>query len=299
MKNVIFQIQGGIGKSIAATAVVEAMKKHHKKDNIIVITAFPDVFLNNPNVHRCFSYNQLSYFYRDYIEKKEIKTYLHDPYLDEKYIRQDKHLIEVWCEMYGIPYSGEQPKFHLTKRETDFYTNEIVTEFTQNNIPTNKPILVLQTNGGADNQAVKYSWARDLPATAVTKIVEELKDEYTIIHLRRPDQQQYQHTITFNATIRKIVVLLTLSQKRLLIDSFAQHACAALGLPATVCWIANKPEVFGYKIHKNVLANKFKKKAELKNSFLHPFDITGDISQFPYNTEDEIFDTDVILETLQ
>jgi hypothetical protein len=45
-----------------------------------------------------------------------------------------------------------------------------------------------------------------------------------------------------------------LSQKRLLIDSFAQHACAALMLPSVVCWIGTSPDKLGYNIHKNIRA---------------------------------------------
>jgi hypothetical protein len=40
------QIDGGIGKSvIAATAVCKAIKAQHPKDQLIVITGYPEVFL--------------------------------------------------------------------------------------------------------------------------------------------------------------------------------------------------------------------------------------------------------------
>ena len=48
--NIIFQIEGGLGKSIMATAMVKVIKKRYKNANIIVVTAYPDVFLNNPDV---------------------------------------------------------------------------------------------------------------------------------------------------------------------------------------------------------------------------------------------------------
>jgi hypothetical protein len=36
---------------------------------------------------------------------------------------------------------------------------------------------------------------------------------------------------------RSIAILLQLADKRLLIDSFAQHMAAALNVKSTVCWI--------------------------------------------------------------
>ena len=45
--NIIFQINGGLGKCIMATAVCAAIKKKYPKSNLIVISAYSDVFLNN------------------------------------------------------------------------------------------------------------------------------------------------------------------------------------------------------------------------------------------------------------
>jgi hypothetical protein len=61
--NIIFQIDGGIGKSIAATAVCKAIKKQHPNDKLLVLTGYPEVFLCNPYVDRAYSFNNLSYFY--------------------------------------------------------------------------------------------------------------------------------------------------------------------------------------------------------------------------------------------
>ena len=68
MKNIIFNIEGGIGKSIMATAVCEAIKKKYPNDNLIVLTSYPEVFICNPHIYRCYNHNQLSYFYNEYIE---------------------------------------------------------------------------------------------------------------------------------------------------------------------------------------------------------------------------------------
>ena len=97
--NIIFSINGGIGKCILATAVCRAIKKQHPEDQLIVVSGYPEVFLNNPNVDRAFAFGNLSYFYQDYIEGKAFRVFVHDPYVDTYYLKQDEHLSISWCRM--------------------------------------------------------------------------------------------------------------------------------------------------------------------------------------------------------
>ena len=48
--NIIFQVEGGLGKSIMATAMIKVIKKRYKNSHLVVVTGFQDVFLNNPDV---------------------------------------------------------------------------------------------------------------------------------------------------------------------------------------------------------------------------------------------------------
>jgi hypothetical protein len=286
--NIIFQINGGLGKCIMATAVCTAIKKKYPESDLIVVSGYPDVFLNNKEVHRSFVFNGLSYFYEEYINNKDFLIFANDPYLETGHIRQDEHLLKTWCKMFDLKYAGEIPLINLTTREIKYFKNKFAFE---------KPIMLIQTNGGAQTDH-KYSWARDLPSTVVVKVIEHFKNDYTIIHIRREDQQSYNNTIPVTDSIRALSVLLKMSTKRLLIDSFAQHAAAALELPATVCWVSNKPEVFGYDLHDNILANEFTTKPELRNAYLSKFNIAGELIEFPYNSEDEIFNTETIIKSL-
>jgi hypothetical protein len=287
--NIIFQIDGGIGKSIMATAVCEAIKKQYPNDKLIVITAYPEVFLCNPHVDKCLSHNNLNYFYKDYIENKSIKAFLHNPYFEASHIKEEKHLIKTWCEMFDIKYNDEQPKMYLTNREIMFYSNQFVSD---------KPIFVIQTNGGGSDQQIKYSWTRDIPNKTAQEIVDTFKDEYKIIHIKREDQMSLMNTTPFTADFRALVVLISLSTKRLLIDSFAQHTAKALNLNSVVCWIGNNPDVFGYENNINIKANKETTLPELKNSFLQKYNISGSLLEFPFNDEDEIFNVEDIIEAV-
>jgi hypothetical protein len=287
--NIIFQIDGGIGKSIMATAVCEAIKKQYPKDNLIVISAYPEVFICNPNVDKCLSHNNLNYFYQDFIEGKKVKAFLHNPYMETSHIQQECHLIQTWCEMFGVKYNREMPKLYLSNREINFYSQQYKSE---------KPIMVLQTNGGGADQPLKYSWMRDIPNETAQEVVNHFANDYTIVHLRREDQLPLENTTPVTADFRALAVLIQLSEKRLFMDSFAQHTAKAMDLKSVVCWIGNKSSVFGYESNINIQANKETAVPELKQSVFSKYNITGNLFEFPYENESEIFSTENIINAL-
>ena len=81
-------------------------------------------------------------------------------------------------------------------------------------------------------------------------------------------------------------------------DSFGQHTAAALGKESTVLWVVNSPKVFGYENHKNILCEPFTKKPELKLAYLNKFNIMGEPVEFPYQNENEIFNTEKVIQSL-
>ena len=148
-------------------------------------------------------------------------------------------------------------------------------------------------------QELKYSWARDIPTCVIGPVIEEFKNEYNIVHIRREDQIGYDFTTPVTDNFRALAVLIELSSKRLLMDSFGHHAAAAMNKPSTVLWVCNKPNEFGYQVHDNIVCNPFTKKPELRNAYLQMFDISGNLLEFPYNNETEIFNVDQVIASLK
>jgi hypothetical protein len=287
MKNIVFFIQGGIGKHIAATAVVENINKNFPDRRLIVICPYPEVFINNPFVSRIYRSNTVQYFYEDFIKGKDTIFFGNEVYNSNEYIVENKHLIEAWCNMFGLKYSGENPRLFLNYPEVYLNANKFKRE---------KPTLLLQTNGGAEGNT--YNWARDLPEFLVKDLVDKLKNKYHIFHLARGDQASFENTEKISGNWRDMFCLIGLTQNRLLIDSFAQHAAAALILPSTVCWIGTRPDKLGYNIHKNILA---KDQAKIFN---HPVDgiiMEREFSGLPHQCDYNIieaFNSEEILSTL-
>lgn len=290
VSTVIFQIEGGLGKSVMATAVLKVIKKEYKKANIIVVTGFPDVFVGNPNVNKVLHPSQAVGFYKAYIHNKETKVFLSDPYLTSDFITESAHLLKIWCEMYGLKYNGELPEIFLSKGEKEYFMPFYKLD---------KPILAIQPNGGAIGQPLKYSWTRDLPASVVNEVISQFKNDYAILHIKRDDQLMYENTIGALDSWRSIAIMLTISAKRLLIDSSSMHIATALGLPSVVGWIGTNPKIFGYDLHTNILANEPTKEINLESNSYSKHSLYEDIATFPYNNFTEVFDTQSIINALK
>ena len=287
--NIIFQIDGGLGKSIMGTAMVKVIRKRYKNAHIIVVTAYPDVFLNNPYINECFKVEQMGGAYLKYIKDKDCKLFLEDPYRNHSFLTEKEHLFKTWCKIYGLHYNNEQPQLYLTQPEIDYFKPFYNVE---------KPIFVIQPNGGPQGQGFNYSWTRDIPVPIVNDIIQHYKEEYTIVHIKRQDQYQYADALSALDGFRSIAILLQLSKKRLLIDSFTQHLAAAMNVKSTVCWVTTKPKIFGYKIHDNVIAEPFTKEPQIQNSVYQPFNLAQDISSIPYNDLKEVFNINKIVESI-
>lgn len=286
----VFHIEGGLGKNILATAVIEAVKKQYPEKKLIVVTAWEEPWYHNPNVYRVYKFGSLSYFYDDFIFDNT-KIFRIDPYHTEGYLLRKKHLAEVWCDLYDVKFDNNQPKLYLTSREIESAKEKLKLD--------NRPILLIQTNGGAPNQPSKHSWSRDIPITTAQQIADlYVKNGWRVVHNRRDDQPQLLNVDYMNLPFRETFAVCLFSQKRLLIDSFLQHACAALGLPSVVCWSETEPSVFGYKMHKNILPSAKKKSEFSKYAYLEKHDITGNMHDFPYENI-EIFDPNLIIDHLE
>ena len=286
-KYTILQIEGGVGKNVMATAVVRAINKKYPNQKIIVVTAHPDIWLNNQRVFKIIQFGTMHYFYNDYINYKDSLIFLHDPYKTSDYIYRRRHVTDIWCELCGVEWNGPLPELYFTQLENDFCQTMINKD--------DRPILMVNAFGGAENQQHKYSWARDIPPVIAQKVVDVLSDKFRVIQIRRQDQIELNNAESYVTNLRQTALMLLQSDRRLLIDSFMQHVAAAFGLNSTVLWGCNSPIVLGYDIHDNIYGNF--KAGDLKNSVYEPYDIVGDPTQI-VSSPVEMFDVDVIIQSL-
>jgi hypothetical protein len=285
----VWHIEGGMGKNIMATAVIRAFKKANPEYKVIVATAWDAPYFYNPDIYQIYNFGQMPYFY-DHFVYDDTKIFRIDPYHTEDHIQQRKHLIKSWCDLYNIPYDGEQPKLYLNPRELEIAKDKIK--------PDHRPIMLLQTHGGSGQQYSKKSWARDIPINIAQGIVNFFSKSYRILHIRNEDQPSLENVESLTLPHRELYAVFPLSKKRLFIDSFSQHAANALELKSTVCWIVNKPSVFGYEENDNILPNAKLINEFNKYSYIEQHDISGQVQQFPYDTVN-LFDINQIIKSIK
>jgi hypothetical protein len=286
-KYIILQIEGGIGKNVVATSVVRAISKHYPDRKIIILTAHTDIWFCNPRIYKVLEFGKTPYFYQDYVQGKDTILMIQEPYRSEDYIYRRKHLSEIWCNLYNIEWDGEKPELYFTNLEFDLLSTII---------NKTKPIFLIQPFGGAPIQGHKYSWARDIPPQIAQQIVDEMSKEYRVIQVKRDDQISLNNCEYLSLNSRQLAMSILLSDKRLFIDSYMQHAASALNLSSTVLWVVNDPNILGYNLHTNILSNF--NNGDLRNSMYDAHDIMGDPIQLA-SIPNDLFDVKKILETLK
>ena len=290
-KYIIWHIQGGLGKNIAATALCNDLKQQYKDRKLIMVVSYPEAFLSNPVVDRVYALGQSPYFYQDYIEGKDIILFRHEPYNQTAHVTKKQHLIHNWCDLLDIEYKNQQPVLFPN------YPQRMTTGIWQRP----KPVMVIQTGGGPmQGQKFSYSWTRDMPIEVAQEIINKYSQQYHIIQVTRPDGYQLQGAERIDGPLSNMELfsLLVTSQKRVLIDSCLQHAAAALKLQSTVLWVGTSPTVFGYNSHKNIIAKLPKKANQLIGSYLFDYQFENNMHECPYMDVKDMFNIEEIFKSI-
>ena len=289
----IFHLEGGLGKHVAATAVAKAIKSNHPDRELIVVCAWPELFLNLSFVDRVYRVGNTPYFYKDYIQDQDSIIFKHEAYFTTDHIHKRKSLIQNWIELYGMSYNEEAPELRFNYRQEQFGFNKW---------NRNAPVLVIQTNGGPlQGQPYPYTWTRDMPAHISRSLVEMFKDRYHIIQICREESQAIPGVAEAHwgqMSNMELFYLMKMSNARILIDSSLQHAAAALKMKSTVLWVGTSPKVFGYELHHNLVAD-LGEEAKLPDSYLFDYSFNGVLHECPMIDTTQMFDLQQIAASIQ
>jgi len=295
-KYCIFQIAGGLGKHIAATAVAQVIQKTYPDRKLIVVCAWPELWASLPFVHRVFPLGNTQYFYEEYIDGMDSLIFANEPYFTTTHVNKTHRLVESWCMMYGLKYDGEQPVLKINPEQRKTIRNFYEPKF------EGKPLLLLHTNGGMYTNERPYCWSRDMPFDVATKVAKHFKKTHFVMQVTRPTSPKIPDVFVRNEQLSntELAGIVELSDKRLLIDSSLQHAAAAFGLPSTVLWNATSSVIFGHSMHDNIQA-KEKPKKSLPGSYLFDYQFDANENEFPYEEEDlsDLFNLDQIIASLE
>lgn len=287
----LFHIEGGLGKHVASTAVARCIKNNYPDRELIVVCAYPEIFLNLDFISRVYRIGNTPYFYDDYIREKDTLIFKHEPYFTDDHIHQRLPLIQSWCKLYDLQYNGEMPELRFNVRQLQVGANRWTRQ---------RPVMVIQTNGGPlKDQPYPYSWTRDMPMPLAIDIARAFAEEYHIVQICRDKVQAINgiEAVMDPLSNMELFSILVHAKKRVLIDSCMQHAAAALNLPSTVLWIGTSSKAFGYDMHTNFHA-KLPESVKLPDSYLFDYNFHGMVHECPLLNLD-IFDTNEIINSLK
>lgn len=289
-KYVVWHIEGGLGKNVAATALVSSVKRRYPDRKLILVVSYPEVFLNHPDIDKVYRVGITQYFYDEYIKDKDTIVFRHEPYFQSDHITKKKHLIENWCELLGIKYEKQRPILYpnMIQKDMGFLWKR------------EKPTMVIQTSGGPINQESLYSWTRDMPYGLAQQIADKYSKKYHVIQIGRDPGHALQGVEFVNKPMinHELFACLVFSEKRVLIDSCLQHAAAAMNLKSTVLWIGTSHKNFGYDTHDNILAKPPKGNVKLIDSYLFDYSFDGIVHECPYMDFQEMFDINDIYKSI-
>jgi hypothetical protein len=274
----VFNVSGGIGKNIMATAVVRSIKKAYPDKKIVVMCGCPEIFMKNPNVYRIYGMQAPVYFYDDFIKNRKSAFLNVEPYQHFDYVYKRRHLVEVWCEMLGVDCDSIYPEIFLTKAEHDlaqyhlkcYGRTMVLCQFEGGKVPEGKD----DKSRIASRNAM---FRRSLPEKVQTEVVDALN----VMGFKVGCVVAGNTYITgccerIEYPLRAVIALLPYVAGVIAIDSFIQHACACFKKQALVLWSGTSPVVLGYDCHNNIRREVCETpECHRPNSFFYDFEPNG------------------------
>ena len=253
-KLLVLQMDGGIGKHIAATALLPKLKQNYEK--IVVVSTYPDIFNNNPYVYRSLT-DMTPFAYEDYykVALAEGDVFYIDNYRDYRFRKKNIHMIEGFCNSCGIPYdSSMKPELYFS--ETDNETiNDLVNKVGD--------FIIVQFHGGKSpynvgnpNAQPSNNMVKDYDVHLAENFVALFKEEYPkvqVLNFGLPDEIKIKGTVEATLPYKIWFGLLQKAETFVVIDSSLQHASACTNKKGIVMWGATSPKMFGYDHNLNIV----------------------------------------------
>lgn len=267
-RKIVFQIHGGLGANILKTATLAELRAENPEAIIHVKASYPDVFKANPDCNQYFAGPPQQVIYGAYENYKDFEFIgEQEPYFDLKYRQKKCHYIDASCRRIGVkPPKKHIGKIILTKKEIK--QGKKILQNLKSQLPNigGKKIIAFQWTGGIPtynqekvDEIMPTTQTRSLPKKNAQEIVDLLnKNDYAVLQISLPREEKLNNVmhLTNNQQhlhIRFLFAILNECDGFIGIDSFAQHAWAALGKKnGLVMWGATSPEQLGYDSNLNL-----------------------------------------------
>lgn len=256
-KNIVFMIEGGVGKNLMATPVLKALKDEYPNSTIVVISPHIEVFDRLPFVDRAFKLGDNKYLYDDYIKKGSFINF--NPYNTDWFRFRKKSVIKIWYDILGLRPADYEPRpiMKFSQKELEIALNIFNNLNTNFNKESNKKLIFTQYCGG---NSAKFVDANGNPVVrqdnlrnankAISEIADALKDDFLFLAMKRPEEEASKTpniiTLVEDVHYRIWGAIMNLCDGYLGIDSLGMHMAAAFDKPSFVLWGPTCKDNFGY-----------------------------------------------------
>ncbi len=284
--SVALVVEGGIGRCIAATAVVRCLAAAHPGKRLVVVTGWPDPFIGNPHVARIYRIGDPQHFFEDEVLGRRTWVAHVEPYRHPDYVNAERHLVDCWCDLLGVEYDGGTPTLFLTPGELDQGKAAMA--------KARRPVVLMQASGGPvpatqdlDRliEVRRRMHRRNLPLNIAGQVANALMAKgYHVALVRHQNQPALAGVESVTGPLRTIFALVPFAKHLVLIDSFMQDAAAALQRPAVVCWGGTSYKRLGWDLHTNIEQDTGcpTPRCHRPNSYLWDRDANGNPWDCPY-----------------
>lgn len=268
MKKCLINVEGGLGKHVMFTSILQEFKEKKGYDETYVISPYYDVFQCCPSVTEAFPPMQGT-LYQELVLDPDCDVYWKEPYSNQKFIKKQCHLFEAWAEELGFSLDrpGNQYVPNLSNIENEF--PELFNLAQEKMKELNNNYIIVQFNGGqsplspmvdengnpivysAKNESIKRNYFKG------QQIINELKEKYpntTIVHFALPNEPSYDNSVKLEMPYLAYRILAKSAKAIITTDSSLQHLATGVNKNITVIWGETRPEHFGYELNQNIAA---------------------------------------------
>ena len=245
-------IEGGIGKQVAFTAIIDALVKKDK-EKIQIHSPYVDVFGGNLNVKFALDANTIPQHDKRILDSQNI--FFCEPY-KSNFIKGEIHIIQSYCKLFGVKYDEKmRPKMF-----TDHYKEDA-----KKVAGTEKDFIVVQFSGGQapagfnqQNVYVSNDPTRNYHPHLAQKVIDMIHKEHEdlkIINFSLPNEPTYKETErpdTIPFAQWHEILKLPNCKGFISVDSCLQHFARSAGRKGVVIWGGTRWPQFGYKQNKNI-----------------------------------------------
>jgi ADP-heptose:LPS heptosyltransferase len=251
-----YVVEGGIGKQVAFTAIIPALKKRDE-ESIQISSPYVDCYGGNPHVKMVYDLSSIPLNDQRILESDNIIYF--EPY-KSNFVKGQMHIVESFCQLTGVEYSPEmRPRIY-----TDHLSESVDKWLKERDIE--KYVLVQFTGGqtplayAPDKPYQSSNFEKNYPQYFANYIVQQLIERYdvTVIDCSLPNEPHIPGAIKCDLHWAQIHEMMKKAKGWIGIDSCVNHFSASTGVPGVAVWGNTSWVQFGYMHNKNLTFHQTK-----------------------------------------